>query len=144
MFCLSPFLKLGTMFPFFYSSRNIPHFKEFLNILKRGSIIASPDTFNMRILIISWPWALLGSSLQMIHLISSFVNSMFDRYWSVMVLVDEGRTLLFSITEHCFAKKQLKKLAFLWKYVTSLLSRRISRIQGTFQSFNIMQWSIIF
>ena len=40
MFCLSPFLKIGTMFPFSQSSENIPHFKQFLNILKRGSIIA--------------------------------------------------------------------------------------------------------
>ena len=85
-------------------------FKQFLNILKRGSIIASTfsDIFNMRILIISWPWALLQSSLQMILLISPFMNSMFASYWSVMGLVDEGRTLLFSIIKHCFAKKELR------------------------------------
>ena len=35
------FLKINTMFPFFQSSRNIPQFKQFLNILKRSSIIAS-------------------------------------------------------------------------------------------------------
>ena len=125
MFCLSPFLKIGTMFPFFQSSGNIPHFKQFLNILKRGSIIASPDTFNMRILIISWPWALLGSSLQMILLISFFMNSLFVRYWSVMGLVGEGRALFISKIEHSFAKKELQRSAFLLKFVTKLLSWKI-------------------
>ena len=36
-------------------------------------------------------------------------------------IVDEGRTL-FSIIEHCFAKKELKRWAFLLKSVTNLLS----------------------
>ena len=35
------------MFPFFQSSGNIPHFKQFVNIMKRRSFIASPDIFNM-------------------------------------------------------------------------------------------------
>ena len=44
MFCLSPFFKkiwchagiIGTIFPFLQSSGNILHFKQFLNILKKG------------------------------------------------------------------------------------------------------------
>ena len=40
--------------------------------------------------------------LQMILLISSCVNS-------IMGLVDEGKTLLFSMIQHCFAKKKKKK-----------------------------------
>ena len=36
-------------------------------------------------------------------------------------IVDEGRTLLFSIIEHYFAKKELKRWAFLLKPVTNLL-----------------------
>ena len=84
------FLKISTTFPFFQSSEYIPHFKQSFNVLKRGSIIARPDIFTMRILIISWPWASLGSSSQIIVLISSFVNSIFARYWSVMGLVDES------------------------------------------------------
>ena len=87
------FLKIGTTFPFFQSSGNIPHFKQPFNILKRGSIIARPDIFTMRILIISWPWTLLGSSSQIILLILPFVDSMFARYWSVMGLVDESSTV---------------------------------------------------
>ena len=61
---------------------------------------------NMRILIMSWAWALLGSSLQITYLIPSYMNSIFNRYWSVLILVDEGRALLFSTIEHCFAKKK--------------------------------------
>ena len=75
---------------YFQSCGNIPHFKQFLNILKRGSIIVLPENFNMRTLIISWSWALLGSSLQMILLISSFMNSVFARYWSTMRIVHKG------------------------------------------------------
>ena len=58
----------------------------------------------------------------MILLISSFMNSMFARYGSVTGIVDEGRTQLFSIIEHCFAKKELKRSVFLLKSVTNLLS----------------------
>ena len=54
-------------------------------------------------MIMSWPGALLGSSLKMILLILYFMNSMFERYWLVMGLVEEVRTLLFSVTEYCFA-----------------------------------------
>ena len=36
--------------------------------------------------------------------------------------VDEGRTLLFSIIEHSFARKVLKRSGFLLKYVTNLFS----------------------
>ena len=43
-FCLSPFLKIGTMFPFFQSSGDIPHFKQFLNILKRGGYFQHANT----------------------------------------------------------------------------------------------------
>ena len=138
MFCLSTFLKIGTMFHFFQSSRNIPHFKQFLNILKRGSILVSPDIFNMLMLII-WSWALLGLSLQMILLRWSFVNSMFARYWSVMRLVDEGRTLLFSIIDNCFAKEELKRSVFFLKSsYPNLLSWKIGGMQGTFLPFNMV------
>ena len=131
MFSLSPFLKIGTMFPFFQSFANISHFKQFLNILKRerGSIIASLDIFNMRILIISWPWPLLGSSLQMNLLISSFVNSMFARYWSVTGIVDEERTLIFN-NWALFCKKRIKEIGFFTKISSKFVmmkNRRYTR-----------------
>ena len=47
---------------------------------------------------------------------------MFARYWLEMGLVDEGRTLLFSIIEQCFGIMELKGLALLLKSVTNLLS----------------------
>ena len=64
----------------------------------------------MRILILLWPWALLWLSLQIIFLISSFMNSMFARYWSVMWLVGERKTVLFSLIEHWFAKKTVTEI----------------------------------
>ena len=86
----------------------------------------------MGILIMSWLWTLLGSSLEIINLILSFTNSIFDRYWLGIELVDEGRTLLFPITELCFARKELKRLALLLKSVASLLSWIIDAMQGIF------------
>ena len=58
--------------------------------------------------------------LQMILLISSCVNS-------IMGLVDEGKTLLFSMIQHCFAKKkkrkkELKRSAFLTKICKKICS----------------------
>ena len=70
----------------------------------------------------------------MIVLISSFVNSMFASYWSVTGIVDEGRTLLFSIIEHCFAKKELKRLAYLLKPATNLLPWKTGGMQGILNS----------
>lgn len=68
----------------------------------------------------------------MILSILTFVDLMFDRYWSVG-LADEGGTLLYSIIEHCFAKKKkLKISAFLLKSVTNMLSW----IMRNFLSFN--------
>ena len=55
-----------------------------------------------------------------------------------MGLVDEGRTLIFSIIEQYFAKQELTRLDFLLKSVTNLLSRKIGRVQGTFLSFDIV------
>ena len=78
--------------------KNIPHFKHFLKIVRRDSAIASSTIFNIQILIKSWPLALLGSSLWMILLKLSFVNSIFHRHWLIMGLVQEERTLLFSIS----------------------------------------------
>ena len=56
-----------------------------------------------------------------------------------MGIVDEERTLLFSIIEHCFAKKELKRLAFLPKSVTNLLSGKTGGMQGTFLSLNLVK-----
>ena len=103
-------LNIGTMFPFFWSPGNIPQFKQFSKIVRRGSAIASTNIFNIQILIRSWSWALLGSSLQIIILKSSFVYLIFDRQWSIMGLADEGRRLLLLIIEHYFRKKEFDQI----------------------------------
>ena len=38
---------LATMFPFFQSYENIPYFKQFLNIVTSGLIIAVSEIFNI-------------------------------------------------------------------------------------------------
>ena len=121
MFCLLPFLNIGKMFLFIQSSGNIKQFKPAVNIVRSDSVTESLDIFNIWILIASWSWALLGSSLQIIIFMSSFVNYTLDRYWSVMGLVEQGRTLLFSKIEHCFEKKKIKKVVFFLKICNKFL-----------------------
>ena len=53
------------------------------------------------------------------------MNSMFARYGLVTGLVDDGKTLLFTISEHCFAKKELKRSALLLKPEKKMLSRKL-------------------
>ena len=55
-----------------------------------------------------------------------------------MTGIDQGRTLLFSITEHCFPKNKLKRSTFLLKSLANLLSWIISEMQGIFPSFYIV------
>ena len=57
--------------------------KQALKISPKGLLIESPQIFNMRILIMSWPWALLVSKLLIILPISLSVNVMFDKDLSV-------------------------------------------------------------
>ena len=112
MFCLLPFLNIGQMFHFIQSSGNIKQFKPVLNIVRSGSVTELLDVFNNWILITSWSWALLGSSLQIILFMSSFVNYTLHRHWSAMGLVDQERAVLFSKTEDCFEEKRIKKIGF--------------------------------
>ena len=52
-----------------------------------------------------------------------------------MRLIGEGKPLLFSIIEHCFAKVELKRSAFLVKSVINMLSWSVGRMQGIYVSF---------
>ena len=103
---LSPFLNIGTMFLLFQSFGNFALIKQFLKTVKRSSIIIPLDIF----------------SANSDHVMTmSFINFEFTDYylntilrefdnWLIMGLVDKGRTLLFSIIEHCFAKNEWKSL----------------------------------
>ena len=53
MHCLSPFLNVGTTFPFFHSDGNLPERKQFLKIISKGLHMEMPQSFIMRMLIVS-------------------------------------------------------------------------------------------
>ena len=114
-------LSTGTTLAFFLSDGKIPWFKQDLKIISNGLEIESPYNLIMRILIISWPCALLGSNLFIIILMS----------WGVKT---EGIVLLFCINEHCPEKCSLKSSL---KLEMKVLVWNRGRIAGTFLSFNI-------
>ena len=61
MFCLSLFLWMGAIFPFFYSEENAPVRKSYLKTISNGTQIESPHIISMGILMLSSPWALYES-----------------------------------------------------------------------------------
>ena len=81
--CLSPFLNVGTRFAFFYSDGNSPERKQFRKIISIGLHMEMPQSFIMQMLIMSWPWALLGSTFLIVLYISSFEKIMVSKMLSV-------------------------------------------------------------
>ena len=106
------FLWIWTTLAFFQFWGNMPCSKQALKISPDDLFIESPQIFNMRILIMSQSWALLGSKLLIILPISLSVNVMFDKDLSVKSSKSVGSTLLFRINEHWLAKKEWNNSAF--------------------------------
>ena len=78
-------------------------------------------SFNIRMLMLLWPWALFRLKFWIIFNMSLFANFTIDKSLSVRKW-NRGRSLLsFLIKEHCFAKKELKSSAFSLKSVINLL-----------------------
>ena len=67
------------------------------------------------------------------------MNLMFARYGLVTGLVDDGKTLLFTISERCFGKKELKRSAFLLK-LEKKCYREFGGMQRPFLSLNIRSY----
>ena len=65
--CLSFFLWIGTRLAFFHSSGNMPSFSQFLKMIFSGFHMETPHSFNISMLIISYPWALFESSFWYLH-----------------------------------------------------------------------------
>ena len=70
-----------------------------------GREVVSPHTFNMQILLLSCPWALLGSRHWIIFPISSVENVTEDNHLSIRKLRLVGRLLWLAVREHCLQKK---------------------------------------
>ena len=106
------FLWIGTTLAFFQFWGNMSCSKQALKISPDDLFTESPQICNMRILIMSRSWALLGSKLLIILPISLSVNVMFDKDLSVKSSKSVGSTLLFRINEHWLAKKEWNNSAF--------------------------------
>ena len=99
------FLWIGTTLAFFQFWGKIPCSEQALKISRKSLLIESPQTFNVRILVMLWPWALLGSKPLVILPISLPANGMFSKDLSVKSSKSVGSTLLFRTNEHWLAKK---------------------------------------
>ena len=128
------FLWIGTTMGFFQFWEKIPCSKQALKISPKGLLIESPQIFKMRMLIMLWSWALLGSKLLIILIIPLTENVMFDKDLSVKSSKSVGSTLLFRTNEHWSEKKEFNNSAFSLKSIINLFSWKIGGIQGTFLS----------
>ena len=102
---------------FFHSMRNFPLSMPDLKISSKVFKIESPQIFNMRILIMSKPWALFGLRFLMILAKSSLVNEIAERRLYVLLKESIGSLLVFSTSVHCLAKTLLKIWTFSLKSV---------------------------
>ena len=103
------FLWIGTTLPFFHSEGNLLVFRNNLKIIFRGLQIASPHSFTIGILIISWPWALFESWLLIIWRMSDSEKSQEVKVCSIRNFNSDSYALLFGMREHWLAKKEAKR-----------------------------------
>ena len=121
---------------FFHSKENLPVRKQVLKIMLSDLQIESPHMFNIRILILSWPWALFGSMSLIIQRMSSFVTWKEYDVLSVRNGSLEGKTLPFEIREQWPAKKGSKISLFSWKSTIYLSSWNGQWMRGFFFPLN--------
>ena len=103
-----------------------------------------PLSFNLsiRILILSWPWALLGSNFRITFKISFSENLTVLKHVFVCGKSWGGIWLSFFKREHCLAKTELKILLFTWKLVTNSSSWSMGGMQGIFYRWkNVLESS---
>ena len=118
---------------FFHTQEEIFHFQDMIN--SNGLQREASQSFIIRILLISWPWALSGSRFLIIFKISSLVKRIVDSdSWFSFVKV-VGSSLQVFTREHYCAKKVLNISAFLLKSVINLFSCSNGGIQEIFLLF---------
>ena len=103
---------------FFHSDGKELLVKTWRNIIPKGLQMVSPHIFNMRILILSCPWALLSSRPWIIFPIYSAENVIEDNRLLVRKVRPVGSSLWLAKREHCSEKKQLKSSGFSLTSVT--------------------------
>ena len=110
-----PFLWIGTILAFFHSKGNLPLHKHILKINLKGLQIESPHIFNIRILTLSYPLILFGSSLLVVWRMPSFVKEQEDSVLPVRNGYSEGEILPFKIGKNGSVKRELKISLFFLK-----------------------------
>ena len=129
------FVWIGTTLAFFHSIGNFIWLRHDLKTIERGLHKERPHSFNIQILIIAWPWALLGSRLFIIFIMFSFNIWTLLRRFSARNSKLFGSSLLLFGSEHCSAKNVLKSSAFSLKLITNLLLWNTGVMHGIFLSF---------
>ena len=118
---------------------NFPLSMHDLNISSKGFKIESPQIFNLRILIMSKPWALFGLRFLMIFAISSLVNEIVERRLFVLLKESIGSLLVFSTL---FSKEIVEDLSLLFK-ISNIIVIMINW-WNTSYVFNIDQYAFGF
>lgn len=110
--------------PFLCSKANQRVNKQPWKIADRSLQIKFPHNFSLRILILSWPFALFRSRFWIFLKIWPDVYFKEDKGFYVKMLRLTGNKLLLFIKECCLPKKVLESPAFSLKSVANLLSRK--------------------
>ena len=121
--------------PFFHSDGNTPVVRACLKINSRGLQMVLPHILSIRILMLSWPWALFGLRLTIIFSILLVVKLIVRNLLSVTYLRFVGSLLQFFNKEHWLEKKELKSSAFSLKSVIKQFSWNNGGIRGIFLMF---------
>ena len=125
--CLSPFLWTVTTWAFSKSKGNFPSFRKSLKIIDTGLHIEFSHSFIIRILSISWPWALFGSKLFIILDVSTVEKLTVSSSLLVSFSSSFGKSLLlFNRVLKKYCKKSIKKFSFLFKvcYQSNFMKHR--------------------
>ena len=117
---------------FFWISEKTSWSKQAWNIRLKYLQIEFPQSFIMRMLTMSYAWALFGFILFMMFTMLSSVKAKLDKHLSTRRWESVGILLLSLINEHWLAKKELKGLIFCLKSVLNLSWWNIGEMQGTF------------
>ena len=86
-----------------YSEGSLPEHEQFQKIISRGLRIEMSRSFNMRMLIMSWPWALLGLRFLIILYIPSFENTIVSKMLLVYLEHQLSKVIFFNKV-HCSEK----------------------------------------
>ena len=125
-------LWICTTLAFFHSHAYIPLSIQWLKMSLNCLQMEVLHIFMMRILTLSWPCALFGSSFTIVLSMSSSVILTQNSLASVLQSKAGGSWLLLLVNEHWFAKNELSSSAFFLKSVMYSLFSNRGGIHGIF------------